>query len=103
MPVPVHEDVDVYVALIFAVTGGGEGKVSAASFGGGAGGETGAVVSAANVVGGGGGGTAAVDDGGSASVVALSIGAGRGGELVGTATLGAGGVVRGAREVGTWI
>ena len=84
---------------MFAVTGGGEGKVSAASFGGGGGGEAGAVVSIAKV---GGGGTAAVEDGGSAIVVALSIGAGRGGELVGTATLGTGAVVRGARAVGTW-
>ena len=102
MPVPVHEDVEVYVTLIFAVTGGGEGKVSAASFGDG-GAEM--VVSTANV-GGGSGGTAVVDDGGSATVVALSSGAGRGeggGVLVGTVTLGAGAVVMGAREVGIWI
>ena len=97
-----HEDVEVYVTLMFAVTGGGEGKVSAASFGVGGEGGAEAVVSTANVgCGGRGGGTAVVEDGGGAIVVALSIGAGwggrGGGELVGMATLGAG------AEVGTWI
>ena len=107
--VPVHEDVDVYVTLMFGIIrGGGGGKVEAASFGsGGAGGGTEAVDSVATVVGGDGGGTAVVDGGGGATVVALSIGAGTsgggGGEVVWPASLGAGGVVMGGREVGTWI
>lgn len=110
----VHDDVEVYVMLIFAVDrGGGGGRVEAASFGGGGeGGGIEVIVSAANTVGGGegGGGRVAVDDdGGGASVVALSIGAGKdggegeSGEVVGPATSGPGAVGMGDREVGTWI